>query len=137
MIQNVSGHRSRIGNYCSRLCLCSLVLFLCVSVIIYIRERFEEQRFVKSACRVQTSHIESIVCRRKPHHICYFPIWEVEYDGNWSGNATIIENFDDRRTRYSIAYQRKKQFRVSRRIDVDSFPVKTSRLDWFKLSMLV
>ncbi len=128
MAQNTNENRSRTSSNFSWLCVCCVMLFLCLSIGTYIKERFEEKEFVKTSCYVRTSRVESYICRRIPDRICYFPIWEVEYSGNITENATIIENSNYRRNSYSITSALKEHFQVSRSIDVEGFCAEVFRL---------
>ncbi len=114
MAQNTNENRSRTSCNFSWLCVFCFIIFLCLSIGTYIKEQFEERELVKTSCYVRTSRVESRVCRRIPDHICYFPIWEVEYSGNITENGTIIENPNYRRNSYSIASVLKEQFQVSK-----------------------
>jgi len=121
MAQNTNENRAKTCTNFSRLRICCVILFLCLSIATYIKQYFEEREFVMTSCYVRTSRVESHVYKQRPHYISYFPVWEVEYSGNRTENTTIIENSNNRRNSYSIAFQRKEQFQVSRRTDVDDF----------------
>jgi hypothetical protein len=129
MIQNENEYVSRISGISIRLCIFCSILFLCLGTGIYIIEHLEEREYAETSCYVRTSGVESFLCSRRRYYICYYPVWEVEYNNNGTKDATITERRKDMLETYSVASNRREQFQVSRKTD-------RGTLNWYLSSIV-